>query len=250
MIVTKLLIGALLYTVSGAVVVDHDEYRNITKHYLEQYGVATDNGSLLRAVEEDKRPIVRSIAADLLTNLKEPRTAPLLRARLAGESDETVRAHFARDLLALEGKGAQALARSTRDALKGLEARMWLAGALAESGDLSGYSDVLAGLNSGSARAHSLAAQHVVEFVKACRGCDLKPQPLDVALGLLEDPSAAVRISAENAVTERLDDDPRSGVALSRVAATDKDELVRKFARTSLELWWQRMKKSGSGGAQ
>jgi hypothetical protein len=246
MIVAKLLIGAVLYASSGTVVVDRDEYRNSTRTYLTQHGVATDNASLLLAVAEDKRPSIRLNAADLLTNLKEPRTAPLLRARLVSEVDETVRAHFARDLLALEGQGAQALARSTRDALKGLEARMWLAGALAESGDLSGYSDVLAGLNSGSARAHSLAAQHVVEFVKICRPCDLTPRPLDLALALLEDPSADARLSASIAVAARLEDDPRCAAALEKVAATDDVQIVRTTAAAFLEPWLR--KKHGGGG--
>lgn len=250
MILSNLLIFAMLYVSSVAVAVDHDEYRNETKYFLTQHGVATDNDSLLRAVAEDKRPFIRSIAADLLANLKEPRTASLLRARLATESDEDVRAHFARDILMLDGRGARELARSTLDTLKSLEARMWLAWALAESGDLSGYADILSGLKSDSSRTHDLAAQDLVAFVKACNRCGLKPEPLDVALGLVEDPAVAVRLTAVTAIKQRLGDDPRSEAALRKLAAQDGDSLVRESAATSLHLWSLKMKGKGAGGPQ
>jgi HEAT repeat protein len=250
MIVSNLLIFVMLYASSSAVAVDRDEYRSWARNFLAQHGVVTDNDSLLRAVEGDKRPFIRSIAADLLTNLKEPRAASLLRARLAAESDETVRAHFAGDLLKLEGRSARGLARSTLDTLKELEARMRVARGLAESGDLSGYADVVSGLKSDSSRTHLLAAQDLVAFVKACKGRDLKPEPLDVALGLLEDPSAAVRLSAAIAIAERLGDDPRSEAALRKLAAQDGDSLARSFAATSLQLWSLKMKGKNAGGRQ
>jgi HEAT repeat protein len=247
MIVTNLLILAMLYASGGAVAVDHDEFRNGARDFLAKHGVATDNDSLLRAVAEDKRYYIRSIAADLLTSLKEPRTAPLLRARLAAEGDDDTRAHFARDILRLEGKEALDLARSTLAALKDLEARMWLAWALAENGDLSGYPDVLAGLKSDFSRTHDLAAQDLVAFVKTCRRCGLKPEPLDVALGLVKDSSVAVRRTSVTAIAERLGDDPRSEAALRKLATEDSDSLVRESAAAHLQLWSLKVKGNAGG---
>jgi hypothetical protein len=258
MIVSNLLIVTMLYAGGGAVAPDCDENPTEVSDHLAQQGIATDNDSLLREVVEEPRPVMRSIIADLLTRRNEPRTAPLLRARLAVESDDDARAHFARDILVLEGRGALDLARSTLGTLKDLEARMWLAWALAESGDLSGYPDVLAGLKLASSRAHHagsthlLAAQELVAFVKACRGCDLDPQPLDVALGLVDDPSVAVRLAAAIAVAERLGDDPRSEVALRRMAAQEGEDygLVQRYAAASLHLWSLKMKGKDAGGHQ
>jgi HEAT repeat protein len=247
MIVSNLLVLAILYASGGAVIVDHDEYRNGARDFLARHGVATDADSLLRAVAEDKSDSVRSIAADLLANLKEPRTAPLLRARLSVESDDTVRAHFARDILELEGSGARELARSTLDTLKVLDARMWLARGLAESGDVSGYADIVAGLKSDSSRTYALAAQDLDAFVRACKGCDLRPEPLTAALGLLQDPFTSVRLSAAIAVAERLGDDARSEAALRKLATEDNDSLVRNFAATRLQLWSIERKKKAGG---
>lgn len=249
MFAASLLICPLLYAACGAGSLDHDEYRILARNDLERYGVASDTGSLLRAVEEDERPHVRVMAADLLANLREPRAAALLRTKLSKESAETVRAHLGRDLLELEGSSAHDLARSTLDGLKGLEARMWLAWGLAERGDLVGYPDVLAGLGSASSRTRSLAAQDLVAFVKACKACDLKPQPVDVALGPLENPAASVRLSAVTAVAVRLDDDPRCGPALEKTASTDEAQIVRGAAATFRESWL-RKKRGGTGGSQ
>jgi hypothetical protein len=168
------------------------------------------------------------------------------RARLQVETDEIVRAHFAGDLLELDGKSADGLARSTLATLKGLEARMWLSWALATKDDLAGYSDIVSGLASSSSRLHTMAAQHLIAVANACRPCDLKPQPLNLALGMLGDSAAAVRLAAVIAVAAHLSDDPRCETALAKVAETDEAPIVRTTATSFLQPFLQKRHHGGS----
>jgi hypothetical protein len=134
--------------------------------------------------------------------------------------------------------------------LKDTIARLSLAATLAKFGDLSGYPDVVTGVKSSVGFVQGAAANDLITFVKICPPCDVSPQPMIVALQLLDEPAASVRLSAAIAIAARLGDDPRSEVALRKLAAQDSDSLVRNFATTRLKLWSRKMKGKDAGGRQ
>jgi hypothetical protein len=247
MISTKLFVVAWLFASAAATGVDRDERRTTLRYALRQEGVALDSASLFRAVQDDERPAVRSLAAELLTSLAEPGIASLLRARLPKDTDTMVRAHFAMDLLQLEGGAALSLAHSTLEKLTDPSDRLALAGPLAELGDFSGYADVGSGAKSSVAPLQLAAASELRAFVSKCRPCDLSPPPIDLALSLLDAKLALVRLYAAMAVDSRLRDDPRVEVALRKIAATEQDDLVRNYVAATLRVW-EREKKRSAGG--
>jgi hypothetical protein len=225
--------------------VDHDERRATLRYTLTQQGIACDSASLVRAVQEDQRPIVRSLAAELLTSLAEPGTAALLRARLQKDSDDMVLAHLASDLLDLERDAAIPLAHSTLEKLKNPEDRLLVLGPLAELGDFSGYSEVVAAVHSSYEPIQRRAVADLVAFVNKCRQCDLIPPPIELALSLLNANTFSVRLSAAIAAQARLGDDPRVEVALRKMAATEKNDSIRIYVTTILHLWERKSQHAG-----
>lgn len=229
---------AIAWLLSIAVTgIDHDERRATLRDALVEQGIACDSVSLVRAVQEDSRPVVRSLAAELLTSLAEPGTASLLRARLLKDTDQMVLAHLASDLLHLERGAAIPLVHSTLEKLKTPADRLVVAGPLADLGDFSAYSDVASGARSDNEPIQRAAAADLVAFVSQCRPCDLTPPPLDLALKLLSAEAFSVRLSAAIAIQPRLGDDPRVEAALRKSAATEKNETIRTYVRSVLRVW-------------
>lgn len=210
----------------------HDEYPINARLWLHEDGVATDTDSLLKALTEDARPVVRILAAGLLTSQEEPRCIPVLRSAIESEPDEGARAHFGEDLLKLQGESAHALVRRIFAEIKDLDHRLVLAGPLAELGDFTGYPDVLAGLEAPKQATQMFAAYAMGSFLAKCRGCTLAPAPVDEALRLLQRP--ALRPHLLYAISRRLDDQ-RVREALAALAKTDQDPFVRDTAKVFLD---------------
>src|SRR5437588_3601614 len=217
---TFIMVWSLVALLSGSppARVDRDEYRNGARRNLREYGVATEAASLVKAITDDTRPIVRIIAADLLASLQEKRAIPVMRSALETEPEERVRIHFGEDLLKLEGASARALVHTIFSQTKALNNRIDLAGALADLGDFVGYPDVLQGLDSKDTLIVGSSEFALGRFMAEChRQCSLVPSPTDVGLQLLKNPTG-VRLSAVIALSHRLDD-PRVVAALELVAA-------------------------------
>jgi HEAT repeat protein len=211
--------------------VDHDEYRAQARQRLRDAGVGTDVDSLLKALIDDTRPIVRITAADLLTSLKEQRALPIMRSVLEREAEEKVQTHLGKDLLELEGEGAHALVSGLLARTKAPSDRIYLAGALAGLGDFAGYPDVLAGMDSKDTGLNWQADFALGNFVATCGlSCRLSPSPVEVALRLLKNPDHGRRFSALVALSHRLAE-PKVVAALRATAETDQDEGVRKAAK-------------------
>jgi hypothetical protein len=238
---------AALLSAAAPASVDCGEYGPTARESLRCYGVASDVDSLLNALTHDARPVVRIIAADLLTSLHEKRAIPIMRSAVESEPAEDVLSHLGKDLLELQGEEAHGLVSTLFTRTREADNRIDLAGALAGLGDFTGYPDVLAGMDSQHTGTQWHADFALGNFIAKCsRGCSLSPPPVDVGLRLLTSEDHSRRLSALISLSHRLDD-PRVVAALEAAAATDHDDVVKGTAKVFLDQAAREKRKNHAG---